>query len=169
MAGCQFDDLQCHQWWHCHIDHQYVDAAQMSTILLYLNNTFLVIPMGVKGLTWFRGNVEFGNWYLCNINFTHHSHKYQWEKKKFWEISHWKILVLENTENSWPCLPSSCSHWTMDMMTSWNGNIFRVTVPLCGEFTGPGEFPTQRPVTRSFDDFFDLRLNKWLSKQLWGW
>ena len=46
---------------------------------------------------------------------------------------------------------------------------FRVTGPLCGEFTGPGEFPTQRPVTRSFDVFFDLRLNKRLNKQRWGW
>ena len=55
------------------------------------------------------------------------------------------------------------------MMTSSNGNIFRATGPLCGEFTGPGEFPTQRPVTRSFDVFFDLRLNKRLSKQPWGW
>ena len=55
------------------------------------------------------------------------------------------------------------------MMTSSNGNIFRVTGPLCGEFTGPGEFHTQRPVTRSFDVFFDLRLNKRLSKQPWGW
>ena len=27
----------------------------------------------------------------------------------------------------------------------------------------PGEFPAQRPVTRSFDIFFDLRLNKQLS------
>ena len=54
-------------------------------------------------------------------------------------------------------------------MTSSNGNIFRVTDPLCGEFTGPVEFPTQRPVTRSFDVFFDLRLNKWCSKQPWGW
>ena len=54
-------------------------------------------------------------------------------------------------------------------MTSSNGNIFRVTGPLCGEFTGPGEFSTQRPVTRSFDVFFDLRLNKRLSKQPWGW
>ena len=54
------------------------------------------------------------------------------------------------------------------IMTSSNGNIFRVTGPLCGEFTGPGEFPTQRPVTRSFDVFFDLRLKKRLSKQpLW--
>ena len=32
-----------------------------------------------------------------------------------------------------------------------------------------GEFPAQRPVTRSFDVFFDLRLNKPLSKQWWGW
>ena len=54
-------------------------------------------------------------------------------------------------------------------MTSSNGNIFRVTGHLCGEFTGPGEFPTQRPVTRSFDVFFDLRLNKRLSKQPWGY
>ena len=55
------------------------------------------------------------------------------------------------------------------MMTSSNGNIFRVTGPLCGEFTVPGEFPTQRPVTRSFDVFFDMRLNKRLSKQPWDW
>ena len=34
---------------------------------------------------------------------------------------------------------------------------------------GPGELPAQRPVTRSFDVFFDLRLNKRLSKQPWGW
>ena len=46
----------------------------------------------------------------------------------------------------------------MFMMTSSNGNMFRVTGPLCGEF------PAQRPVTRSFDIFFDLRLNKPLSK-----
>ena len=51
------------------------------------------------------------------------------------------------------------------MKTSSNGNIFRVTGPLCGEFTRHGEFPSQRPVTRSFDVSFDLRLNKRLSKQ----
>ena len=31
------------------------------------------------------------------------------------------------------------------------------------------EFPTKKPVTRSFDVFFDLHLNKRLSKQLWRW
>ena len=36
-------------------------------------------------------------------------------------------------------------------------------------FSGPGEFPAQRPVTRSFDVFFDLRLDTRLSKQPWGW
>ena len=55
------------------------------------------------------------------------------------------------------------------MMTSSNGNIFRVIGPLCGEFTVTGEFPLQRPVTRSSDVFFHLRLNEQLSKQSLGW
>ena len=41
---------------------------------------------------------------------------------------------------------------------------------LCaGNSLVTGELPTQRPVTWSFDVFFDLRLNKQLSKQSWGW
>ena len=56
------------------------------------------------------------------------------------------------------------------MMTSSNWNIFRVTGHLCaGNSPVTGEFPVERPVTRSFDDFFDLCLNKRLSKQSWGW
>ena len=65
--------------------------------------------------------------------------------------------------------PCTTNPWSWYMMTSSNGNIFRVTGPLCGEFTGPSEFLTQRPVRRSFGVFFDLRLNKRLSKQPWGW
>ena len=49
--------------------------------------------------------------------------------------------------------------YTLHMMTSSNGNIFRVTGPLCGEFTVPGKFPAQRLVTRSFYVFFYLRPN----------
>ena len=60
------------------------------------------------------------------------------------------------------------SNWRC-MMTSSNGNIFRVTGHLWGNSPVPGEFPTQRPVTRSFDVFFDLRPNKRLNKQSWGW
>ena len=55
------------------------------------------------------------------------------------------------------------------MMTSLNWNIFRVSGHLCREFTGHGWIPAQRPSTRMFDVFFDLRWNKWLSKQSWGW
>ena len=54
-------------------------------------------------------------------------------------------------------------------MTSSKGNIFRVTGPLCGNSLVTSKFPSQWPVTRSFDVFLDLRLNKRLSKQLWGW
>ena len=46
---------------------------------------------------------------------------------------------------------------------------FSALLPICaGNSPVPDEFPTQRPVTRGFDVFFDLRLNKRLSKQSWG-
>ena len=51
------------------------------------------------------------------------------------------------------------------MMTSPNGTIFGVTGSLRGNPPVTGEFPSQRPVTRSFDVFLNLRLNKRLSKQ----
>ena len=47
-------------------------------------------------------------------------------------------------------------------MTSSNGNILRVTGLLGGEPPVTGGYPSQRPVTMSFDVFFDLRLNKGL-------
>ena len=67
------------------------------------------------------------------------------------------------------CTPSTKRRNQISMMTSSNWNIFRVTGPLFGEFTGHRWIPSQRPVTRSFDVCFDLCLNKRLSKQSWGW
>ena len=55
------------------------------------------------------------------------------------------------------------------MMTSWNGNIFALLALCAGNSPVPGEFSAQRPVTRSFNVFFYLRLNKRLSKQSWDW
>ena len=47
---------------------------------------------------------------------------------------------------------------------------FFALLALCaGNSPITGEFTAQRPVTRSFDVFFDLCLNKRLSKQSWGW
>ena len=47
---------------------------------------------------------------------------------------------------------------------------FSALLALCvGNSPVTGEFPAQRPMTRSFGVFFDLRLNKQLKKQSWGW
>ena len=47
---------------------------------------------------------------------------------------------------------------------------FSALLAICaGNSPVHGEFPTQRPVTRSFDAVFDQRLNKRLSNQSWGW
>ena len=47
---------------------------------------------------------------------------------------------------------------------------FSALLPICaGNSPVIGEYPAQRTVTRSFAVFFDLRLNKRLSKQWWGW
>ena len=49
-------------------------------------------------------------------------------------------------------------------------DTFSALLAICaGNSPVPGEFPTQRPVTWSFHVFFDLCLNKRLSKQSWGW
>ena len=47
---------------------------------------------------------------------------------------------------------------------------FSVVLAICARNSPvTGEFPAQRPVTRGFDVFFDLRLNERLSKQSWSW
>ena len=56
------------------------------------------------------------------------------------------------------------SWWRHQMET------FSALLAICaGNSPIPSEFPAQRPVTQSYDVFFDLGLNKRLSKQLWGW
>ena len=61
----------------------------------------------------------------------------------------------ENAYHSW---------WPHQMET-----ISELLAICAGNSPVTGEFASQRPVTRSFDVFFDLRLNKRLSKQSWGW
>ena len=60
--------------------------------------------------------------------------------------------------------PFPWTRWRHQMET------FSALLAICaGNSPVSGEFPPQRPVTRSFDVFFDLRLNKPLSTQWWGW
>ena len=55
------------------------------------------------------------------------------------------------------------------MMTSSNGNIFRVTGHLCGEFTGPRWIPHTKASDAELWCLLWSRPNKRLSKQWWGW
>ena len=46
---------------------------------------------------------------------------------------------------------------------------FSALLAICaGNSPLSGEFPAQRPVTQSFDVFFELHMNKRLSKQSWA-
>ena len=71
------------------------------------------------------------------------------------------------------CYPSKCCDILRYLGGPWwrhQMDAFSVLLAICvGNSPVTGEFPTQRPVTRSYDVFFDLRLNKRLSKQSWGW
>ena len=68
-------------------------------------------------------------------------------------------------------------HWwnnnEPDNFISWwrhQMETFSASLALCaGNSPVTGEFPAQRPVTRSFDVFFVLHLNKQLSKQSRRW
>ena len=51
------------------------------------------------------------------------------------------------------------------MMTSSNGTFSALLAICAGNSPVAGKFPAQRPVARSFDVYFDLRLNTRLSKQ----
>ena len=58
------------------------------------------------------------------------------------------------------------------LKTGWRHQMetFSALLALCaGNSPVNGEFPAQRPVTRIFDVFFDLRLIKRLSKHSRGW
>ena len=65
------------------------------------------------------------------------------------------VLIYVRIEQSW---------WRLQM------EAFSALLALfAGNSPVTGEFPSQKPVPRSFDVFFDLHLNKRLSKQSWSW
>ena len=78
---------------------------------------------------------------------------------------HWRTCTDASVCSVYsPTLPMAITWWRHQMET------FSELLAICaGNSPVTGEFPAQRPVTRSFDVFFDLRLNKRLSKQSWGW
>ena len=70
------------------------------------------------------------------------------------------------------CLKKPLNLTTLSRTSWWRHQMetFSALLAICaGNSPVPGEFPAQWPVALSFDIFFDLRLNKRLSKQSWGW
>ena len=76
-----------------------------------------------------------------------------------------------------PTVKQQCNLSNMDMIAKSQQyshddvmETFSAKLALCARNSPvTGEFPSQRPVTRNFDGFFDIRLNKRLSKQSWCW
>ena len=94
-----------------------------------------------------------------------------WDKARSSCMDDGGDLMGHETQNeldaisSWMTPGLSQISWWRHQMES-----FSVLLVICaGNSPVPGEFHAQKPVTRSFDVFFDLRLNKRLSKQSWGW
>ena len=87
-------------------------------------------------------------------------------------LEEFDAIALENANLSVTKEPSDCRQPTWTHFAWWRHQMetFSTLLALCGGnslFTV--ESPSQRPVMRSFDVFFDLRLNNRLSKQSWGW
>ena len=83
---------------------------------------------------------------------------------KHFDVITWLINML--------CIHCVCI-FGMGWPGTWRRHLmetFSALLAFCaGNSPVTGEFPSQRPVTRSFDVFFDRSLNKRLSKQSWGW
>ena len=83
----------------------------------------------------------------------------------------WNFLNIVHGNQSlewiscWPHMNDPCT--CHDDVIQWKH--FPRYWPFVRGIPVTGEFPVQRPVTRSFGVFFDLRLNTRLSKQSWGW
>ena len=89
--------------------------------------------------------------------------KYKWREgwvdPHYWSTYAWLI--------GWCCGVSKLRRdaWWRHQMETFSGLL-----AFSGGYSpATGEFPSQRPVTRSFHVFFHLCLKKWLSKQSWGW
>ena len=77
----------------------------------------------------------------------------------------WKWTIYTSR---WVGIPMRFTEQNHDDVIKWK-HFPRYWPFVRGIHRSPVNSPTQRPVTWSFDVFFDLRPNKRLSKQSWGW
>ena len=83
-----------------------------------------------------------------------------------------KTTAVSNTNTLEMLKSIALRHCYGDEYPWWRHQMetFSALLALCaGNSPVTSEFPSQWPVMRSFDVFFDLHLNNRLSKQSWGW
>ena len=96
-----------------------------------------------------------------------------------WLLLHWQLDIRINVPvpvmQPWREISNQPirNHNKTQLTNTWwrhQMETFSALLAICaGNSPVHGEFPTQRPVTRSFDVFCDLPLHNRLSKQSWGW
>ena len=121
----------------------------------YIQNTFNIWTCPIASVTAFSvmcsDKRKAGSPCVYNVAWIHHNQC--------------RTGVLTHAVPTAPEPPRYCYSWWRHQMKT-----FSALLSFCaGNSPVPGEFPAQRPVTRSFDVFFDLRPNKRLSKQWWRW
>ena len=123
-----------------------------------LNQSSLIINWTLKNK--FKWNLNpYMKFFIMKMHFKMWSVK--WQPFCPWG-DEWRWYQL--TGSTWLKIIYLVSWWRHQMET------FSELLALCkGNSLVTGEFPSQRPVARNFDVFFDLTLNKWLSKPLRRW
>ena len=127
--------------------------TELSLIVLNMSASFHItwnIVLKYTGHIRWKQNVRFYKTHMCGL----------------------LMAQFEQYSCNFAFYPNPCSLFSNDcapMMTSSNGNIFRVTGHLCGEFTGPRWIPRTKASDTELWCFFYLHPNKWLSKQWRGW
>ena len=76
------------------------------------------------------------------------------------------VIGLDGWRNNWRPISKHIKYTAKEPWWRHQMETFSSLLAFCaGNSPVPGEFHAQRPVTRSLDVTFDLRLNKRLSKQ----
>ena len=103
------------------------------------------------------------NWFGWNYIPTHRETRPNRRTTMNTNLQDWFLVCAQPVRAALLCYDVS-PWWRHQMET------FSALLALCaGNSSVPGEFPAQRPVTLSFDVFFDVRPNKRLSKESRGW
>ena len=118
------------------------------------------VPVKQPWRIWVNGyNESSGNSHYNNSNTKHHKtvYKFYGTYHTMWNLSGAMCLSLLTRRGE-------SKYAFHDDVIKWN-HFLRYWSFCAGNSPVTGEFPSQRPVSRSFDVFFDLRLDKRLCKQ----